>query len=49
MEIKGRIKDLYKAPSRAVQLFGGHLHMPFKEGEAGAASSFGSLTENVST
>lgn len=29
MEIKGRIKDLCKAPSRAVRLFGGHLHMLF--------------------
>lgn len=29
MEIKGRIKDLCKAPSRAVRLFGGHLHILF--------------------
>lgn len=29
MEIKGHIKDLCKAPSRAVRLFGGHLHMLF--------------------
>ena len=29
VEIKGRIKDLCKAPSRAVRLFGGHLHMLF--------------------
>lgn len=31
MEIKGRIKDLCKAPSRAVRLFGGHLHMLFEK------------------
>lgn len=42
MEINGRIKDLCKAPSRAVRLFGGHLYAFQKKGEAGAASSFGS-------